>query len=114
MAARSRAAIASLAYSDDGTRILTSAGDGTVALWDARTGLPYAQLKTSVHAPESSFIDDGHGVLIAPEYEEPVFRWNTDIGHAIEFACAIAGRDLTRAEWTEAFGDRSYEPVCAG
>ena len=34
----------------------------------------------------------------------PVQEWDTRVDNALEFACRVAGRDLTEAEWTEQFG----------
>jgi hypothetical protein len=31
---------------------------------------------------------------------------------AIEFACRAVGRDLTREEWTEHFGDLPFHETC--
>ncbi len=30
----------------------------------------------------------------------------------VEVACAIAGRNLTEVEWSDAFGDRPYRETC--
>ncbi len=32
--------------------------------------------------------------------------------HWIEVACAIAGRNLTEDEWSDAFDDRPYRETC--
>ncbi len=31
---------------------------------------------------------------------------------AIDYACAVAGRDLTEQEWRDAFGDLAYRSTC--
>ena len=41
-----------------------------------------------------------------------LYEWNTDPGHALEFACRLAGRDFTEAEWRQHFGDRPRQPTC--
>jgi hypothetical protein len=30
----------------------------------------------------------------------------------MEFACTVAGRNLTIGEWSDAFGDRPYSETC--
>jgi hypothetical protein len=42
----------------------------------------------------------------------PVLEWDTRVEDAVDFACAVAGRDFTQAEWTEQFGDRPYQQAC--
>ena len=42
----------------------------------------------------------------------PVYEWDTDVEHAVQFACRVAGRDFTEAEWSAQFGDRPYRETC--
>ncbi len=51
-------------------------------------------------------------MLVADEYEGAVYRWDTRPQYAVEFACRLAGRDLTKAEWAEQFGDRTFQETC--
>jgi len=39
--------------------------------------------------------------------------WPTDPLKWERFACQVAGRDLTRAEWKDALPDRRYQRVCS-
>ena len=104
--------VLSVAYSTDGTQILTSAADSTAALWSSETGDLIAQVVTPHRYAAAAFGGDGETVLIAPEGPGSILTWNTHIDQAIRFACAVAGRDLTEAEWAELFPDRPYQPVC--
>ena len=45
--------------------------------------------------------DGPEDVLIAPLQGGEVYRWDTRLEHAVEFACLVAGRDVTEAEWTD-------------
>ncbi len=54
-------ALESVAFSPDGARILTSSDDGTVKMWDARTGTSWLQLEGS--ALGAAFSPDGTGIL---------------------------------------------------
>ena len=105
--------VASLTYSEDGAWLLTSAPDSSVALWDAETVTVAARLVSPVRAGVATFIDGHDAVLIAPELGGSLLRWDTRIEHALDFACAIAGRDMTKDEWHEVFEDRPHDPVCA-
>jgi WD40 repeat protein len=104
--------VASLSYSADGKRILTSGLDATAALWDAQTGRLLSRLVTPERLLLAGFGKDPYTVLIATLFGGPVYEWNTRGDYAIDFACRNAGRDLTKAEWQENFGDRPYQKTC--
>jgi DNA-binding SARP family transcriptional activator/WD40 repeat protein len=104
-----------LSYSDDGERLVSGTGDGGVSLWDAAT----LELLGTVHPPHkgqpvpsgAQFIGDTHDVVIA-SYDGRVYRWDTDLDRALEFACQMAGRDLTEAEWAQYLPTQPYRSVC--
>ena len=102
----------SVSYSPDGSRVLTAAYDGSVSLWDATTGelLGTVVMPVRVRAT-ADFAADGHSAVIVSDVAG-VYLWDTSIDHALEFACRLAGRDLTQVEWRESFGDRPYEETC--
>ena len=107
------AAVWQLAYSPDGTRILTSSFNGQVGLWEAETGLPLVQVNLPEPVPVGAeFLDDGQQARIVTWYTGEAFSWDPSAEHAIEVACAIAGRELTQQEWRDNFGDRPYQRVC--
>jgi WD40 repeat protein len=54
-------------FSPDGTRILTTAGDNTARLWDARTGAPVAVLVRDEALALASFNTDGSVVVTLGE-----------------------------------------------
>lgn len=58
------------------------------------------------------FGEDPETVLIASTGNGPVWRWNIGVEHALEFACRIAGRDFTEAEWAAHFPGRPFVSVC--
>ena len=59
----------------------------------------------------AQFIGDSHDVAIA-SYDGGVYRWETDLDRAVDFACQMAGRDLTREEWAEFLPAQPYRSVC--
>ena len=100
-------------FSPDGTQLLSSSPNGLVAVWDAATGTPTATLVV----PESSQLT---GAFIAGGRTARLMDWGTGITYdwdlsrtsAVEFACHAVGRDITREEWTEHFGDLPFRTTC--
>lgn len=54
---------------------------------------------------------DRQGLWVVDEESATRSAINTD--QLAATACALAGRDLTRDEWTRFVGDLPYEPTCA-
>ena len=104
-----------LDYSDDGELLVSGADDGGVSLWDATTleqlGTVYPPHHGEPVPAGAQFIGDSHDVAIA-SYDGKVYRWETDLDRAIDFACQMAGRDLTREEWDEFLPAQPYQSVC--
>jgi len=111
------AAVLWLNYSDDGELLVSGAEDGAVSLWDAGTldllGTVYPPTRGKPVPAGAQFIGDSHDVAIA-SYDGAVYRWETDLGQAIAFACQMAGRDLTQQEWEEFLPAQPYQSVCPG
>ena len=102
-----------LAYSPDGSRILTSSLDGTVGLWDALTGRLLARVNVEGRPSVSAeFLPDGDAVRIVEWESGRAYTWNLDTDNAIALACRMAGRNFTDDEWRVHFGDRAYQQVC--
>jgi hypothetical protein len=59
----------------------------------------------------AQLIGDTHDVAIA-SYDDRVYRWETDVERAIDFACQMAGRDLTDEEWEEFLPAQPDQSVC--
>ena len=102
-----------MTYSPDGQQLLTSGPDSSVRLWNGVTGEPIARVATPQRFNEAGFGREPNSVLIAPLEGGPVQMWDTRVQSALDFACRVAGRDFTEAEWVEQFGDRPYQRVCA-
>jgi WD40 repeat protein/DNA-binding SARP family transcriptional activator len=106
-----------LRYSDDGELLVSGAADGAVSLWDATTldllGTVYPPHRGEPVPAGAQFIGDSHDVAIA-SYDGRVYRWDTGLDRTIDFACQMAGRDLTEDEWAEFLPAQSYRDVCPG
>jgi hypothetical protein len=55
------------------------------------------------------FAPDGHLVL---SLISSLVEWPMDVGAWERFACQVAGRNLTHAEWSALLPARPYQPVC--
>ena len=109
------AAVRSLDYTDDGELLVSGADDGGVSLWDAKT----LELLGTVYPPHhgepvpasARFLGDSHDVAIA-SHDGKLYRWETDLDRALDFACQMAGRDLSEEEWEEFLPAQPYQSVC--
>ena len=105
--------ITGLAIGRHGRTLATGSWDGTVRLWDIETeqaiGAPLPGLpKVSVWP---LFTPDGTRLIAAYETGD-AYRWDIRPESLVRQACRVAGRRLTRAEWTEYLPSRDYEPAC--
>lgn len=99
---------------DDRT-VATAGIDETVSLHDVTSGLLRARL------PASSGPGQGYTHLVPGSSEEVVALSGERDGRAYPLnpavwlaeACAVAGRDLTEAEWSRYLPDRPHEPTCS-
>ena len=105
--------VLSLGFSPDARRLVTSSADGTIALWDVATQKPLGTrltLDPDVFV-SAAFSPDGSRVFAVSQGGRGV-RWDVRSASWNSRACLIAGRELTRAEWSDALPGRSYERVC--
>ncbi|TDO44617.1 DNA-binding SARP family transcriptional activator [Kribbella sp. VKM Ac-2527] len=102
-------------FSPDGTRIVSGASDGTVSLWDTHT-LDLLGTVTTATGSEPALVSptftQGNDIVTIAAYDGNAYRWDTRIDRLMDFACSMAGRNLTDEEWTQAFGNRPYEKTC--
>jgi WD40 repeat protein len=100
------------AWSPDGSVVATGGADGVVALWDGATGALLGSLTPgSAGVPVSPYFTEA-GQLSVAAADGTVYTFSTDVNAWIDFACQVAGRDLTEREWREAFGARPFRATC--
>jgi WD40 repeat protein len=102
-----------VAYAPDGRTFVSSGNDGQVKLWDGRTGQLLATIAPGTPNVWASveFLPDRHTVAVTTR-DGAVYRWDTRVEQWIDFACHVAGRNLTDPEWRDTFGDRPYQKTC--
>jgi DNA-binding SARP family transcriptional activator/WD40 repeat protein len=100
-------------FSPDGTQLLTSSPNGLVAVWDAATVTPTATLVVPASsALTGAFLRDGRTARVLDWGTGMAYDWDLSRESAVEFACRAVGRDLTRGEWAEHFGDLPFRETC--
>ena len=103
----------SVAWSADGATLLTGGVDGRLGLWNGATGALIGSVVPG--APDAvlsaAFVGDT-SIVRAAASDGSVYTWNTDPDSWVEFACAVAGRNLSMEEWQDAFADRPYQETC--
>ena len=100
-----------LAISPDARLLAVGAQDGKATLWDLRTRTRLGEsfkVLTGL-SPAVAFKPDGG--LIIGEYVSAI-EWPLDRPTLQRFACRIAGRDITRAEWGDVLPNQPYRRVC--
>jgi WD40 repeat protein len=104
--------VASLEFSPDGSRIVTT-GHGEMSLWDAAAGerIGRIALGTRNSTPFARFGDHGRSLVTADQFGG-IWTFPSDPDEWQRRACQIAGRNLTRDEWQELIPDRSYHRTC--
>ena len=104
-------AINPISFSPDGRLFAASAGDGTATLWDVRTRKRLANTfpVDQASVPVARFTPAGDLLI---ENTVGASLWPTDLRTWERFACQVAGRDLSPAEWRDLLPSRPYRHVC--
>ncbi|WP_270888963.1 nSTAND1 domain-containing NTPase [Pedococcus sp. 5OH_020] len=101
----------SAAFSHNGAWFASSR-KGQVGLWSAPSGSFLGSVPVAGEVAVG-FSSDDSTVVIAG-LDGSVQSWNVRPQAWVATACAIAGRQLTSAEWASALPGRPYERVCPG
>jgi WD40 repeat protein len=102
-----------VAFSPEGTQLLTSSAGGIAVLWEVPTLDPIARIRVPDASNVSgAFEPDGQAVRLLDWSTGKVVVWELDFDKAVDFACRVAGRDFTSDEWREQFGDERYREAC--
>jgi WD40 repeat protein len=110
----------SVAWSSNTSRLVTAGNDGTVRLYDARSG---RQIGTSLPVPGAdlsagpgtflyaTFSPDGR-TIVATDTTGRVWLYPATAAGWETYACRLANRQLTRAEWSTFVPGHPYQQVC--
>ena len=106
--------VTSIAFDPAGQRFATTGGqDGTVKLWSSSTlQQEGTALNTQPGAATTAAFEPGGKRLLVVDDHGNGFTWSTSLAAWERRACAVAGRNLTRAEWARYLPGHPYTRVC--
>ena len=103
--------ISTVSFSPDGRSFAVASNDHTASIWDLgtrmRLGNAFGPYPGTV--PDVAFEPNGRLLIFLLSN---AIEWPTEVNTWERFACQVAGRDLTRAEWHDLLPTRPYMSVC--
>ena len=103
--------IASFSFSPDGRSYAVSSSDNTASVWDLRSGTRVGNTFGPYPIPNPYVLFEPNDRLLINLLSNAI-EWPMNLNTWEQFACRVAGRNLTRAEWHDALPNRAYRPTC--
>jgi WD40 repeat protein/DNA-binding SARP family transcriptional activator len=101
----------SLSFDPSHNRLMTTSTDGDTRLWDLTTEKPIGAPLPGSFGGRGTFFPSGHR-LIAVTGSGTGIIWNVDPASWSRWACRVARRNLTPAEWHNFLPSVAYRKVC--
>ena len=98
-------------FSPDGRLLVAGSSDQTTTLLDLRSRKPLGNAFPNEQAAITIPTFEPNGDLFI-NYLSNGEEWPIDVRTWERYACQVAGRDLTRGEWSDLLPDRPYRHVC--
>jgi WD40 repeat protein len=100
-----------LSFSPDGRDVAIASNDHTLTVWNlegrSRLGDAFGPFVDVVPSP----LFEPNGRLLINLLSNGI-QWPMDVASWERFACRVAGRPITHAEWHDLLPTRPYRPVC--
>jgi WD40 repeat protein len=100
-----------VAFSPDGSVVATAGDDRSVVLWDVATRQRLGSLLGHLGASEAAVFSREGRALVTTGDDGNLIFWDLRPSSWEAKACALAGRNLTRAEWRQFVGG-DYRRTC--
>jgi WD40 repeat protein len=105
----------SMVFTPDSDFLVTG-GAGKAAIWNVQQGASGGvRVEVDPSRPDVSVqvgVRDNGRTLVTYTDRTGVRLWDVSPEGLLEHACAVVGRNLTRAEWEDVLPDRDYERTC--
>jgi WD40 repeat protein len=106
------ASIAALSFSPDGKQLAVSSTDQSTTLWNLRSRKQVGDSFPSRPLVITVPVFERNGRLLI-DYLADAAQWPLNMGAWERYACQVAGRNLTQAEWHDVLPNRAYMRVCS-
>jgi class 3 adenylate cyclase/WD40 repeat protein/energy-coupling factor transporter ATP-binding protein EcfA2 len=103
--------IAQLSFSPDGRSYAVASNDHTASVWDVPSGTRVGNNFGPYPGTIPGALFEPNGRLLIGLLSNAI-EWPMNLNTWEQFACRVAGRNLTRAEWHDALPNRAYRPTC--
>ena len=100
-----------IGFSPDGRLLVAGSSDQTTTLLDLRSRKPLGNAFPNEQSAITVPTFEPNGDLFI-NYLSNGEEWPIDVRTWERYACQVAGRDLTRAEWADLLPNRPYHHVC--
>jgi WD40 repeat protein len=107
------ASIAAMSFSPNGKQLAVSSTDESTTLWNLRSRKQVGDSFPSRPLVITVPVFERNGRLLI-DYLADAAQWPMNVGAWERYACLVAGRNLTQAEWRDILPNRSYMRVCPG
>ena len=102
-----------IAYSPDGKLLVAGLRDGSTRLVDLGSGQPLGNSFPMESGDFTLSLFTAKGDLLI-NYVGTATDWPTSLAAWEQYACQVAGRDITPVEWANVLPDRPYQHPCPG
>jgi len=102
--------IFAVSFSPDGRSFAVDSSDQTASVWDVRSRTRLGD--TFGPYPGTPDVLFEHNGRLLIELRSSAIEWPMNVNTWEQFACRVAGRNLTGAEWHDVLPNRAYRPTC--
>jgi WD40 repeat protein/class 3 adenylate cyclase/energy-coupling factor transporter ATP-binding protein EcfA2 len=103
--------ISQVSFSPDGRSFAVASADHTASAWDLESGTRLGDTFGPYTGTFPDVLFEPNGRLLI-ELLSNAIEWPMNLNTWMQFACRVAGRNLTQTEWHSVLPNRAYRPTC--